>query len=196
MRYTAEHKERTFQKILAATGRGFRRAGFGGIGIDGLASGAKVTSGAFYGHFKSKADAFRAAVVVGLEDLRRGIVGFRTSSGARWLRDFADFYFGERVTCDLADGCALPSLSGDVARSDAKTKRAYERELARIVDAIADGLPADDRLDPDARAIALVALFAGGVTVARSVQDPALRERITSALRKAAIELGDGRHER
>ena len=57
MRYAAGHKEGARTRILDAAGRGFRRLGFGGIGVDGLAKEAGVTSGAFYGHFPSKAEA-------------------------------------------------------------------------------------------------------------------------------------------
>lgn len=53
MRYSREHQEETQRRLLRAVGRGFRAKGFGGIGIDGLAKGAALTSGAFYAHFRS-----------------------------------------------------------------------------------------------------------------------------------------------
>src|ERR1700712_1064283 len=53
MRYSPEHKEETKRRILLAAGRSFRKEGFNQAGIDGLARGAGVTSGAFYGHFRS-----------------------------------------------------------------------------------------------------------------------------------------------
>ena len=70
-------KEESHAKILRGAGRGFRRAGFGGAGVDGLAKEAGVTSGAFYAHFKSKADAFRETIGTGLKDLREGVEQFR-----------------------------------------------------------------------------------------------------------------------
>jgi TetR/AcrR family transcriptional repressor of nem operon len=73
MAHRAGKKEESRARILTSAGRGFRSRGFGGSGVDGLAKDAEVTSGAFYAHFKSKAAAFREAVVVGLEDLRRGV---------------------------------------------------------------------------------------------------------------------------
>ena len=48
MRYGPGLKQEARTKILDAAGRGFRRLGFGGIGVDGLAKEAGVTSGAFY----------------------------------------------------------------------------------------------------------------------------------------------------
>lgn len=57
-RYTSTHKEESRARIVAAAGRAFRKQGYSGIGIDGLARKANLTHGGFYGHFASKAEAF------------------------------------------------------------------------------------------------------------------------------------------
>jgi AcrR family transcriptional regulator len=190
MRYSREQQEETRRRILRAVGRGFRGKGFGGIGIDGLAKGAEVTSGAFYGHFRSKAEAFRTAVKTGILDLKRGVLGFQARLGPGWIEAFADFYFTDRVTCSLEEGCALPSFVGDVARSDAKTKTAFEKSYLELLDAIARGLPG--ARDVQARAIVMTVLFAGGVTVARSIRDADLKERVAKALRNAVVACARG----
>jgi TetR/AcrR family transcriptional repressor of nem operon len=187
MRYSAEHKQETKRRILTAAGRGFRKEGFGLIGVDGLARGAGVTSGAFYGHFRSKADAFRASLSFGLAEFRQGIEQFQVRFGQGWVESLADFYFTERVTCDLADGCALPSLSADVARGDAKTKAAFQKEYLAIIGALAKGLPGSNAESREARALVMTALFTGGVTIARSVRDKALRDRLAQVLRDAVV---------
>ena len=65
-------------RLVEAAGRGFRESGFGGAGVDALAKGAGLTSGAFYAHFDSKAEAFRLAVADGLAMLRNGVVAFQS----------------------------------------------------------------------------------------------------------------------
>lgn len=166
-------------RLLASAGRGFRRAGFGGIGVDGLARDAGVTSGAFYAHFKSKAEAFTAAVAAGMADLREGLVGFRR--GPDWRQRFIDFYLEERRTCDAGEACALQSLTGDVARAGAEARAAYEGELLRIADLAGDG----DR----ARGLALLALLSGGTAMARAAADPAVSADIAAAVRAAAAAI-------
>ena len=52
------------ERLVEAAGRGFRTGGFGGAGVDALAKGAGLTSGAFYAHFDSKAEAFRSLPIV------------------------------------------------------------------------------------------------------------------------------------
>jgi len=187
MRYSAEHKAETKRRILEAASRGFRKEGFGLMGVDQLARGAGVTSGAFYGHFRSKVEAFRATLIGGLDEFRRAIEDFQERFGEGWVESLADFYFTERVNCDLADGCALPSLSADVSRGDAKTKAAFQKEYLGLTAALAKGLPGTTAESREARALVMTALFAGGVTIARSVRDKATRDRIARVLRDAVV---------
>lgn len=187
VRYAKGHKEESRARIVAAAGRGFRKLGYGGIGVDGLAREANVTHGAFYGHFRSKAEAFRAAVVAGLRELREGVEAVRAQHPKDWIAAFAAFYLGHKRTCDIADACTLPTLSAEIERADAETRAAYQSELTALVDAVADGLP--NSADREQRAWAMVALLAGGVTLARAVPDPVLSARIAAAVRGAAGRL-------
>jgi TetR/AcrR family transcriptional regulator, transcriptional repressor for nem operon len=192
MRYSVEHKHETRARILEAASRLFREEGFGGSGIGPLTKAAGVTNGAFYGHFKSKGEAFRNVVLAGLEQLRLAVASLRDAQGASWRREFVDFYLGPRRTCALGESCALPSLSPEVMRADDETRSAYEAELMRIVKEVSAGLadlPTVDGEDADERAIAFLAMLSGGVTLARAVRDPALAERIAKAVGRFATTM-------
>ena len=91
-------KEDTKERILHAASRGFRSHGYNGIGVNTLAKDAGVTSGAFYGYFRSKEDAFLAAVVDGLDEYRAGIEAFRAKDGANWSVALADYYVGRQAS--------------------------------------------------------------------------------------------------
>ncbi|RQS72022.1 TetR/AcrR family transcriptional regulator [Burkholderia sp. Bp8963] len=185
MRYKAGHKEEARSRILDAAGRGFRRLGFGGIGVDGLAKEAGVTSGAFYGHFPSKADAFKAAAVAGLVQLREAIEHLRDSEGDAWLGTFVDFYMSVRRTCELGESCALQSLTPEVARAGDDTKTAYEAELLAIVDAVALGLPDGTLAARRKTAWAILSILSGGVSIARSTADPKTGAQIAAGIKDA-----------
>jgi AcrR family transcriptional regulator len=189
MRYSAEHKEETRRRILDAAGQLFRQEGYGGSGIDSLTKAAGVTNGAFYGQFASKRDAFRTAVLAGIEELRLGIAALKAERGRRWFRTFVDLYLGAKRTCDLGQSCALPSLSPEVMRADPVTRRAYEHELRRLIGEVASGLCARRGARRDETAIILLALLSGGVTLARAVSDPALADKIAQAVRKQALTI-------
>jgi TetR/AcrR family transcriptional regulator, transcriptional repressor for nem operon len=188
MAHREGQKEDGRARILAAAGRAFRQYGYGGLGIDGLARGAGVTSGAFYAHFKSKAAAFREAVACGLREYREAIERLQETEGESWRRRLIDFYMSNRRTCELGESCALQSLSADVARADDLAKEVFESELRGIIAAAEAGMgPGTDRRS---EAIALLALLAGGVTLARAVKDPSLSEEIAEAVRQSATRLG------
>ncbi|MBM7131830.1 TetR/AcrR family transcriptional regulator [Dyella mobilis] len=189
MRYSTEHKQETRTRILDAAARVFRREGYGGSGIEGLTKAAGVTNGAFYGHFKSKSEAFRTVVLAGLEEFRLTIAGLKAEGGKRWLKTFVDVYLGAKRTCDIGEACALPTFSPEMTRADPDTRHAYEEELLRLIDEVSSGLGHRTANERDERAIALLALLSGGVTLARAVPDPVLAERIAKAVGKQAMAM-------
>ena len=189
MRYGPGHRNEARARVLDAAGRGFRRLGFGGIGVDGLAKEAGVTSGAFYGHFPSKAAAFKAAAVAGLAQLREGIDELRANEGDAWLAKFVDFYMSVRRTCDLGESCALQSLTPEVARADRATKAAYEAELLGVVEAVAGGLPNGTLPARRKTAWAILSLLSGGVSIARSAADPKVGAQIAAGIKSAVLTL-------
>lgn len=192
-RYKPGHREESRKRILDAAGKGFRMGGYGGIGVDGLAKAAGVTSGAFYGHFASKAEAFHAAVEAGLDELREGIERFRRDHGPDWLERFVDFYLDAKRRCDLADACALPTLSPEVVRSDDGARSTYADALDRVVGAVAEGLDPADPIAAKPRALSLLSLLSGGVTMARAVPDETHALEIVSAVKAAALVLAGER---
>lgn len=182
MTHPVGKKEESRLRILASAGRGFRAHGYGGLGVDGLAKAAGVTSGAFYAHFKSKRDAFSETVAAGMADLADGIAAMKAGGGA-WVSRFVDFYLTERRDCDLAESCALQSLTTEVARADAETRAGYERELERAIATLASGFESADGVRGRAEAITVLAMLSGGVSMARAVQDQALADEITAAIK-------------
>jgi TetR/AcrR family transcriptional repressor of nem operon len=183
MRYKPGHHAESHQRILQAVGRTLRTAGYTGIGVDGLSKAAGVTSGAFYGHFKSKAEAFQAAVSAGLEELQIGITGFQEKAGPGWLEAFSDFYLSEKVTCPPGDACALPSFSPEVARAGEASREAYQAGLLQLVKTVAAGLPGS-KVERRAMAWEFLAKLVGAVMLARAVPDPELAAEIATAVRR------------
>jgi TetR/AcrR family transcriptional repressor of nem operon len=183
----SDQKQQTRQRILDAAGRGFRKGGFGGIGVDGLAKEAGVTSGAFYVHFDSKAAAFRESVVKGMSDLRDGVRHFQSKHEKTWWPEFVRFYLGTKRTCELAQSCALQSLPPEVARSDVPARRAFEAELLEVAAIVASGPPSVDAPETVEAAFTALATLVGTVTLARAVEDQSISERIAAAAERVLI---------
>ena len=188
-RYKASRKEETRERILEAAGRCFRKGGYNGIGVDGLAQEAGVTSGAFYGHFDSKLAAFSAAIADGMAGLGASIAALQQQHGDQWWKEFASFYMNQRRTCDLAESCVLQSLTPEVGRSDEAMRTMFQSELLRIV-ASACGAGTQEAMD---RTWASLAMLTGGVTLARAVADEDLAREIALAVQNAVIALQTSR---
>ncbi len=182
-------KAETRRRILMSISRGFRRKGFAGAGVDGLAKDAGVTSGAFYAHFGSKSGAFREALDVGMTQLQETIAAYQQRHGEAWLEHFAALYMGTLRTCDLAEGCALQTLAPDVGRLDHEMKVGFSALLGQTAKTTADGLAGDEQQTSDEKTWVLLALLSGGVTLARAVDDPKLAQTIADAVEKAVVAL-------
>lgn len=186
MRYSREHQEATKAKIQSGVSRAFRKHGYSGIGVDGLAKHAGATSGAFYGLFESKDEAFRFAVDTGLQELADGIRAFKRDHGPKWFDEFITWYLSESHRKDMAGGCALVTLSPEVVRADRAVRNLYAKQFAAVVDEIAQGLQDGTIGSRRARARAILALLAGAVTLSRAVGNDSDAQMIAAAARHLA----------
>ena len=187
MRHKGVDKEETKRKIFAAAGRGFRKHGYAGIGVDGLAKSAGVTSGAFYAHFGSKGGAFDVALAVGLEEVVEGVTNFQIKHGADWVEAFAKYYLSRSHQRDLDTGCAMATLTPDVVRSSPKVHTAYEKKMTQIVDLISTGLADGSDEDRRGRAWAMLSVLIGGINVARAMKSAKTSEAVAKAIIPAAV---------
>ncbi len=190
MRYNKEHKEKTRKNIMHAALSKFRTEGYNGIGIDGISKAAGVTSGAFYKHFDSKANAFGAVVSEGLSLLGSGIARNQQQNGDTWLKPFVKWYFSfpdhpltseSECALPMEGGCALPTLAPEVARTDPDIQRIFEHELKKIIEQLAAGLPNSTK---QKRRVSwtLLSLMVGGVILARAVHDDSTAEEISASV--------------
>jgi len=196
MRYAADHKERSRAGLLAAAGRAFRAQGYG-VGVDQLARDGGLTAGAFYGHFRSKQEVFREVVRAAMARLHTGLLRFRDATppdaGSNGFEALLEWYFSRNHYENLPGGCGLPGLSADVARADPETRAVYESGLREAMRVLAESPPLAGEPDAESRAAAILALLAGGVTLARAVRSPEASQVVADAVRGAARAIGYGR---
>lgn len=183
----SEQKQLTRQRILEAAGRGFRKGGFGGVGVDGLAKEAGVTSGAFYVHFDSKAAAFQASVSQGMLALKQGLHHFQASHGANWWPEFVRFYLGEKRLCHLEESCGLQSLAPEVVRANQASREYFQAELLDAAKLVAAGPKSIDMPADTAAALSALATLIGAVTLARAVFDPDLANTIAANAERSLL---------
>jgi len=191
---TPTKKQQTRMKMLDAASQGFRSQGYAGIGIDGIAKAAGVTSGAFYAHLGSKDKAFSAVLDAGLDEVIEAIPKMQSESGSDWVKAFADYYVGRAHREDLACGCAMTTLSPEVVRAAPALHAAYENKMKIISNLIANGLKGGSQDERLSRAWSFLGILIGGLTMARAVKTGKSAEKIAASIRAAAVSVaGDTR---
>ncbi len=193
MRYSAGHRQRTRERILKAAARRFREKGFGGAGVDEVMESAGLTAGGFYAHFASKEALLAETLAAGSRPTaERLVAGLDEVQGVAWMREVVRRYLNRTHRDGVAEGCALPSLTAEVARQGPRTRGAFEAYVRGIVEKLKGKAPRGPGLDPEDRILATIALFAGGLMLARAVRDEALSDRILRACRSLAVPEAHG----
>ncbi len=171
MRYPADQKARAREALLRAGTRSLKANGFDGIGVDGLAAAAGVTSGAFYSNFPNKTAILEAVIDAGLgEPLLTDTDSMTRAEGRAHLIAFLPEYIGTDHSLDSAEGCVMPALSADVSRAEPAVKNTYERKMTALIDRIA-GLLDGEQSDRRRRAWSIVALMVGSLVISRGMPE-------------------------
>jgi len=189
VRYGAEHKHATRQRILDVAGRRFKQDGIDGSGIATVMKDAGLTNGAFYAHFASKDDL--VASVVG-EQLRAQADEFRARPpGRTGVEQILREYLSSEHRDHPGEGCPSAALLDEIGRSSRAVKQAYTDGLMTIVDDIAARLAPRDPASARVRTLNAVALLIGTLQLARALADPALSgELLEQGLGNALAVLG------
>jgi TetR/AcrR family transcriptional repressor of nem operon len=187
MRYPADHKERTHARIVETASRLFKQGGYGGVGVDSVMKAAGLTPGGFYAHFPSKEVLLAETLPLALGRMRHWLLrGLEGERGLSWLRQVVRRYLSRTHRDAVAEGCPMPALTPEVARASALARETFEAQLRDLVAEFEARMPRTLGAPRD-RALATIALFVGGVTLARAVEDRKLSSRILRACRLLAI---------
>lgn len=191
MPYSTEHKARSRARIVEAARRLFNRSGFEQVSIDRIMAAAGLTRGGFYNHFASKDQLYADAVAnyatcnpfaTKMAKTRRPIDDPR-----KLARMLVDLYLSDEVLDDTDLHCPLYALPADVARAGLSPQKAYTELIRRMAQVYRRAL--GSARDADRRAQTIVSLCVGGMVLARTTHDPALRASLRTAARHQALAL-------
>jgi len=179
MRYDAEHKERTRQRVLKVAAKAIRADGPHRIGVAAVMAEAGLTHGGFYAHFDSKDDLVAASID---EMFRQGAKRFEGETegavGASALSRYIDFYLSADHRDSKGIGCPLPYLSGDAPRLSDRSRAAFAAGVAGLAERLAALLQALGCEDAPGEASSLLAEMVGALALARADPDRARSDMI------------------
>ncbi|MBV9510221.1 MAG: TetR/AcrR family transcriptional regulator [Caulobacteraceae bacterium] len=187
MRYDAEHKRKTRERVLHEAGKAIRREGPHQIGVAGVMAQAGLTHGGFYAHFKSKDDMVVAAIAqMFAEGLERLAEDVRAHPPAEALSRYFDFYLSQRHRDTRIAGCPLPFLAADAPRLPPAAREAFAAGVEALRTALAEPIARLGRPDPEGEAASVLSELAGALALARA---EAGLERSDAFLRRSRLAL-------
>ena len=144
MRYVGDHRRQTHSRIVENASYGLRQNGAEGLSVVELMKLAGLTHGGFYNHFESRAALVGEAIAFAMDQMveRWKKLANRKASGDRFETLIAD-YLSSRHRDNPRQGCALPALAADVARSSPSEQRALASKLEEMIDILVEVLPAE-----------------------------------------------------
>ena len=188
MRYAAEHKEETHERIVRAASRRFRRNGTG-VGIGQLMTALKLTHGGFYRHFRSKDQLLAEAIGKAFDEGRAHLTAAIANAPAgQEVRAVIEGYLREENLSDTEGGCPLAALAPEIARQSLEVRRALDQSLLRNAAVLAPYMPGATDAERRGNVAALMSGMAGSLAMARAVSDETMGKRILEAARRLYIE--------
>ncbi|MBB2755120.1 UNVERIFIED_ORG: AcrR family transcriptional regulator [Rhizobium aethiopicum] len=176
MRYPPDQKAKARAAMVEAGAKALRRKGFNGIGVDGLASAAGVTSGAFYSNFPNKEALLQEVIETSLGEpfvASQGTVLERRQKLKEWMA----LYFSVDHRDSPDTGCVMPALSVDVARASHDVRVAYTERINFLVAKIAEVVEGETR-ERERKAWNIIALMIGSVSAARAMSNQQSAETV------------------
>ena len=194
MRYDAEHKERTHQRILAEAASAIRTKGPDRVGVAEVMAELGLTHGGFYAHFASKDELVACAITYMFD---RMIARFERKTEGLPPAQALGVYIDSYLSVDHRDapgrGCALAALSGDLPRLPADARARFTEGAQRLPAAITKLLAELGRAEAETLAVSAVSELVGALALARAIADDERSQailRVSRASIKARLGLG------
>jgi len=178
MRYSAEHKARNHERILAVAARSFRECGGETSGIGTVMKKVGLQKGGFYRHFRSKDDLFVEAVARALDETGKGMEEIaRSAPEGQALRAMIERYLSAAHVDSPGSGCVRAALGPELARKPPAVRRKIMALLEAYRERLLPFMPGATREAKMKKCRLLFSSMAGVLMMIRVIPDPATREQ-------------------
>ncbi len=179
MRYDAEHKQRTRERVVQEAAKEIRAEGPHRIGVAAVMAKAGLTHGGFYAHFASKDELVLAAMDRMFEEGRARLHNeMRDLPPAEGLTAYIDFYLSPQHRDMRTSGCPMPVLAADLPRLPGPAQRLFGERVAALTARIAEILAQLGHAEPADDAASMVSELVGALSLARAEPDPVRSDAI------------------
>jgi TetR/AcrR family transcriptional regulator, transcriptional repressor for nem operon len=191
MPYAAGHRAETRRKIIDSARRLFNRHGFDNVSLGQIMLGAGLTHGGFYSYFKSKSDLYSEVLGCFFTDPNwkncwEGVTVDLAAADA--APQIVRAYLSRQHFENVENSCPMVALPSYVARSNRRTKSAFEKVFRAMVTLLERGISTKGSGRRE-MAQAVAALCVGGMVVARTAVDRAFADQLRDSCMNVALQL-------
>jgi len=182
MRYSAQHKQATRERIVRTASRHFRQRGEGGVGIADLMSKLKLTHGGFYKHFDSKEELLAEAIAKAFEDVEKRFA--ETVSKAKpgtELKTLIENYLSAEHCANPGEGCPMAALASEIGRLPPRVRGQIDQAIKRRVRRVSRLMSGGTEKEREKKTMALLSGLIGTISVARALGDLEARRTVLEA---------------
>jgi TetR/AcrR family transcriptional repressor of nem operon len=180
----------TRRRIVKTAAAEFRRHGIHDTGLSSVMSAAGLTHGGFYRHFDSKDELVAEACAAAMESTGQTNEALACDrDGKDALEAIVTNYLCPDHRDNLSEGCLLPGLGSELARSDDKIRAVATAGFLNLVDLVAKEYRRTKPRTAKARALVAVTAMIGAVTMSRIVTDPELSAAILHHTKTHLLDL-------
>lgn len=185
MRYEKGRKDESRCRIIDAAAERFRRDGIAATGLAAIMADAGMTNGAFYPHFRSKAELVRETVGTAIEGQAAQV---REAVAAGGIEAVIAAYLSPAHRDSPETGCTPAALLPEMSRQPLETRQAWADRLTGMAQDLAAALPPGTR-DPQGTALAIFSTLLGSLQLARAAAGTDLSDRMLAVGADAARAL-------
>lgn len=183
MAWDKTHKAQSRHNIVNSAALLFTQQGFDSVSIDQVMVHAGLTRGAFYAHFKNKAELYQHAIMAGAIQAKNMLERITGEPNANTL---AEHYLRIGDANNLDSFCPMAFFVTDIAKRDDKIRATYTKALKGYI-GILEGMD----LNPDKARQASVMLI-GGLALSRAITDEDMREELIASCLNGIRALAQG----
>jgi TetR/AcrR family transcriptional repressor of nem operon len=170
MRYDAEHKARTRQRIVKNAARQLRAKGLNEPGVAELMKASGLTVGGFYKHFSSRDHLLAEAIQEGLAEFGARIMEAtaHVPASQRW-KEIVKFYLSMEH-CEHPDkGCPMAALAPEMARAAPVVKKRIAGILKEQRERLLELMPGKNREEKERSFVVIFTSMGGAMQLARTM---------------------------
>ena len=182
MRYSAQHKQETRERIVRAASRHFRRRGGTGIAISDLMAKLDQTHGGLYKHYDKKEQLLTEAISKAFDETEnRFTKAVSKAKPGSELRAYIEDYLSLEHCGDPSTGCPMAALASEIGRLPKPIRAQVNQAMKRRVQRTAQFLPGTSEKERARNSLALISGLIGALSIARALVDPEERKAVLEA---------------